>query len=526
MSKCLVLQTPGSMTGSGGRKLENYIGIEFERNSSNGGGDNGYHKMIGDEELLSSLSIFNDNIYSALVKDAKVSAKLNEVNLNKTTDGANADLTGSDGSDVCKVFQNLWAIVGGTNVTYERFIYSDAYFEYDGDEAIRLSDWADSLDYEVIINNLARCVYGASVGSMGTTNATNISDGSYASGAGYPSTNLNRFQFEAAARARNNNTLSNLPYCNTTMLDQEAIIGMQYVECRTKNLTSVFGYGISSDVMPSDANWATTSGFRTKVDSAYKYLVFSSPVYIGGQSITIWQALNSQFPLLKVLEAQKGVSDGGTLKTVYDADGNAIQGKSQGQMTGIWEKTVTFTLNCAFSASEPAAAHTFELHLVQPLWRGTRNYGDIWWHRSGYDVLNYVDSAGTTHNMLYRAPSISAITTDSDSDDKTAAGQFAFESAYEQVADLGDTPGWMKDSINHNGRSLVVAKNPGAAINNYQSAWTELVKGTSGKYIRKTAGLSGGDAYDGYCVPRYVSVNDSPAAAWARLGSGFRVALS
>ena len=55
MSKALIIQTPGTMTGSGGKKLENYVGIEFTRGASDGGGTNGYHKMIGDEELLSTL---------------------------------------------------------------------------------------------------------------------------------------------------------------------------------------------------------------------------------------------------------------------------------------------------------------------------------------------------------------------------------------------------------------------------------------------------------------------------------------
>ena len=98
MSEAIIIQTPGTMTGSKGKKLENYVGIEFTRGASNNGGEHGYHKMIGDEELLKNLPLF-DQIKLALVKDAAVTSVLNQTNINKTADGGNVDLTGADGSD-------------------------------------------------------------------------------------------------------------------------------------------------------------------------------------------------------------------------------------------------------------------------------------------------------------------------------------------------------------------------------------------------------------------------------------------
>ena len=40
-------------------KVEHYYGIEFERGTSNQGGNNGYHKMIGDPTLLKEMRFHN-----------------------------------------------------------------------------------------------------------------------------------------------------------------------------------------------------------------------------------------------------------------------------------------------------------------------------------------------------------------------------------------------------------------------------------------------------------------------------------
>ena len=525
MSKALIIQTPGAMTGSGGKKLENYVGIEFTRGASDGGGTNGYHKMIGDEELLSTLPLFNQ-IKLAMVKDASITTYLNQTNINKSASGTAVDLSGADGSDVMQCYPDMYCILGGTDATYERFIFSDSYFEYGDDKAFKWNAFAQAPDREVVVSGKSRSIYSSNPGSMGTTSATSISDGSYANANGYPTANYGRQQFEAAAKAKNTDTSSNKPYMNGTTLDLEVIMGIMFVEMRTKNFTQVFGHGISNNVMPSAANWDTTSGFRTSIGGVYTYLNFGTAVYVNGSSMSIWQALNGQYSLYKILEPQKLVSDGATLTTVYNSDGEALQGKANGVMTGILKKTITFKLTCGMSQSDTAAEHTFEMNLMIPIWRGaTWMQGNVWSHLSGYEVANYRESGDTAdHNLLYRAKDIASIVTDTDFSDKD--GKFDFESIYEQVCDLGSVGGWTKNEISKNGISLAVTKDSGAAINNYQSAYVWLSNdNTTGKRRRKTAGFFGGTAFYGSCVPRYCAACRDPSSAAAFLASRFRCEL-
>lgn len=421
VNQCLVFQTPGAMVGGTGKKLNNFVGIEFTRGASNNGGDNGYHKMLGDEELLSTLSLFNEGIKLALINNADTKAILNQTNINKLSTGADADLSGADGSDVMQRIEGMWAILGGTDPTYERYLYSDTYFEYGNDKAVFYDAHAEAPDKLVVVDGKSRSIYGSSAGSMGTTKATNISDDLFKSGAGYPTASLSRDDYERYARANNSDISSNFPYCNGTVHDLEFIIGILYIEMRTKDFNKVFGNGISSNVNPNDSNWDNTSGFRTTVDGVKKYFSFTSGIYIGGEIANIWSVLNGQHSLLKVLQVQKEISDGGTLTTVYNSDGIPLHGLSKGVMTGIYKKTITFTLNCAFKSNDDDAAHTFELHLCIPVWRGaTWMQGNIWQNLSGYDIINYRGVEETAdHNLLYRAKSIADIITDGENAEHT-----------------------------------------------------------------------------------------------------------
>ena len=527
-TKCLILTSPGAKSGTGGIKVENYVGIEFVRGASDGGSSKGYNRMLGDEELVSKLAFF-DLIKLALVNNGRIKTNLKQTNIYKTESGATVDPSGADGSDVMQTFGNaekcFYLINGGTDPTYERFIVSDSYFEFGDDKAEKVVPFGESADYEVKVNNLSRCILSNNPGSMGTTKCTSITDGLYANANGYPSTQTSRYGYEAAARNKNTNKLSNKPYCNATTLDLEVMLALIYIECRTKIITSVFGHGISSNVMPSETNWASTSGFRN-TDGTKHYLTFNNDVYINKQKVNIWTALNGQFPLLQVLQVHKEVANGATLEPVYNADGQALAGAGSGILTGIFKKTITFKLTCAFTSTDADAEHTFELHLCQPVWRGRiLNYGNTWDHRSGYEVLNYQEG-GKTINILYRAPSIDAITTDSDEVTKTSKGGFSFEKAYDQVCDLGTSGGWVKDTINHKGISLAVCKTFGGGISNYNQA-VLYIDNTSeeGKYKRKQAGLFGGSALNGYCVLRFCNASSAPSISNAHIGSRFRVDL-
>ena len=517
MSEALIIQTPGIMTGSNGKKLENYVGIEFTRGASDNGGEHGYHKMIGDEELLKNLPLF-DQIKLALVKDARITSVLNQTNINKSAEGVDVDLTGADGSDIMQVFPDLWCIIGGTDSTYERFIFSDSYFEYGNDKAFKWNAFAQSPSQVVVVNNKARSIYSTNPGKMGTTKAKEISDNSFTNAQGYPSSHP-RPQLEAAAKARNSDVNSNKPYMNGTTLDMEIIMGLLFVECRTKDLTSVFGHGISSNVAPSESNWDKTSGFRTSVNGSYKYFSFNTNVYINSQKINILSALNGQCSLTKVLEPQKLVSDGATLTPVYNSDGQPLKGISSGVMTGVLKKTLTFKLTCGFTASEEETEHLFELNLMIPIWRGDSWLsGNISKNLSGYEVVNYRNSGDIAdHNVLFRAKDINSIVTDSNFNDSVI--KFDFESIYEEVCDLGSSNGWTKNAITHNGISLAVTKDIGGAINNYQSAAINLLNNnTTGKRRRITAGVFGGTAVDYSSVPRYcVAVFNPSINGYSRL---------
>ena len=530
LNQCLVLQTPGAMVGGTGKKLNNFVGIEFTRGVSNNGGVNGYHKMLGDEELLSSLDLFNKSIKLALINNGYTKVILNQLNINKTESGATVDLACGDGSDIMQRIDGMWAIIGGTDPIYERYIYSYTYFEYGNDKAVWYEAHAEAPDKLVVVNGVSRSIFSNNPGYMGVTKATEISDGSFANANGYPSANISRDEFENYARAKNENRSSNFPYCNGTVHDLEFMLGILFIEMRTKDFTKVFGHGISSNVMPNDTNWNDTSGFRTTVAGVKKYFTFNSSIWIGGTSITIWNALNSQSSLLKVLQAQKEISDGGVLESVKNTDDIALPGVSNGVMTGIYKKTITFTLNCAFTESETDAAHTFELHLCIPVWRGaTWMQGNIWQNLSGYDVINYRGAGeSAVHNLLYRAKSIADIITDGENAFHTDINQkFGVEAAYEFVCDLGSVGGWTTDVITKNGVSLAITKGTKAAINNYQSAYLSLLQESiNNARWRYNAGLFGSYAHFAQCVPRYCSTRYKVVDAASYISGRFRCRLN
>lgn len=528
--KALRIMCPSSVTDKSLRKLEHYYGIEFERGASNGGGDNGYHAMIGDEELLKNLT-FHNLIEIALVKNASKQVTINQTNWNKTTEGASVSLAGADGSDVMQTFPTLYAILGGTNSVYERYIISDEPFSYDGDEAEEIHAYGETPDFEVIVGNVARSIYNPSLaGTQGATRLANISAaGDYVNANGYPTCNKSRYGFEQAARSKNANVQVNIPYANASALDLELIMALLYIECRTKNLNSVFGHGISCNVAPNASTWGKVSGCRIKNGENWVYLTFSGSVYIAGSAVSMWSAINGQSPLLKMFEAQRAISDGGELEGVTNADGEAIQGLSDGVMTGIWTKTFTAKLTCALTSGGEVAERDVEVVLRTPVWRGrSRMWGNIWQHLSGYDVLNYKDADGMVHNDLYRAKSIADMTTDSDEANKDSANGYAFVGKYEKIGDLGNKSGWMMESLSTlKGRTVLSAVKTGAAINNYESAYTYLDgTATEGKYRRKTAGFFGGDAYHSTDGLRFCYAFVVPSYSSSNFGSGFRVELS
>ena len=94
--KSLNIKLPSAVSDPTGlRKLEHYYGIEFTRGASNGGGNNGYHKMIGDESLLREMR-FHNQMKVAAIRNAMTSSVLNQTIWNKTDKNEASILNGSD----------------------------------------------------------------------------------------------------------------------------------------------------------------------------------------------------------------------------------------------------------------------------------------------------------------------------------------------------------------------------------------------------------------------------------------------
>lgn len=544
-TKGLKIVLPSAVSDPTGlRKLEHYYGIEFTRGASNGGGNNGYHKMIGDASLLQEMR-FHNQMKIAAVKNAEVGSILKQTNWRQDDAGAASILNGSDGSDIMQVHtQGVYAIIGGSNPTYERFIVSDQPFSYDGDEAVYYPAYGETPDYETVMNGVARSIRNDTViGSHAAGSITACTDPNFgqADAGGFPKTQLSRYGFEQYARAKNPDSNANLPYTNICNQDLELTAAFMFIEFRTKQLNNILGHGLSSNATPSAATWGRVSGFRLSDDNGqtYRYHSFATQMFLNDATVgtTMWGILNGSFPLLKMFEAQLAVSDGATLEAVNDSDGNPVQGMTQGVMTGIYTKTFSFTLqNAALTAGGQKKTWKVDCVMRVPIWRGrTRLWGNcIQWY-SGYECVKYLGADGLTHHRLYRSPSVEALVSDTDEVIKTALGQFAFEKVYE---DCGELIAFNTADRLYWGNNVAKAKNgtistcvpsetiAGASMFNYESASTYLAGGAlEGKYERRGVrfGVSAGS---GLAVLRIAFAYLAPSAAYSSLGSGFRVTLN
>ena len=539
MGKGLKIVLPSAVSDPEGklRKLEHYYGVEFLRGASNGGGNAGYYRLIGDETLMAEMR-FHNQMKIASVKDASLQYIYNQINWNQSESGASASVNGSDGADVIQLHtQTVYAIIGGTNTTYERFIVSDAPFTYDGDEAIAFEPMGDSPDYVTIKDNKSRSIYDENV--IGTQNAANAAVtnlgtsglGVATANGGFPRTVLSRYAYEAYARAKNANTAKNSPYAPYNNFDLELLQAFMFIEFRTKQLNNFLGHGISSNVIPTEATWGKVTGARITFDggSSYTYAGFNTIVYPtkGAAGINLWKLLNNYSPLLKVFEVQRAVSNGASLEAVKNADGENVQGISDGVMTGIYTKTFSIVANISLTQSGDPVTANIDFVLRVPVWRGrTRLWGHLYQHTSGYDVLRYNDGEKLVHE-LYRAKSIEGLMTDSDETQKTTKGQFAFEQTYDAVGAFG-VGGYGTKQLTHNGVTLgITADAPSVAgRDNYESSgvWGDTAPLSTGIYQRKCA-LFGISATAATCVFRSANVAYAPSGALSHVGSGLHVTL-
>lgn len=542
--KSLNIKLPSAVSDPTGlRKLEHYYGIEFTRGASNGGGNNGYHKMIGDESLLREMR-FHNQMKIASVRNAEVNAILKQTNWRQNEDGSASILNGADGSDIMQVHtKDVYAIIGGNHPLYERFIVSDKPFSYDGEEAKLYPAYGESPDYETILNGVSRSIRDENaIGTHGAGLITGCTDPNFgsANAGGFPKTSVSRYGYEQYARAKNPDSNSNFPYMNICNQDLELTQAFMFIEFRTKQLNSILGHGISSNAAPNATTWGRVSGFRLTDDNGqtYRYHTFGTQMFLNDATTgtNMWNILCNSCPLLKMFEAQLAVSDGVALETVSDSDGNPIAGPSDGVMTGIFTKTFSFNIqNAAIAAGGEKKTWKVDCVLRVPVWRGrTRLWGNVLQWYSGYEVVKYLGEDGT-HHRLYRSPSVEALVKDSDEAAKTALGQFGFEKVYEDLGELplvtaADRLAWGSGMAKaQNGSiSTAVVKDTiaGAGLYNYESSAVYFAgNAVADQYVRR--GVRFGDGADaGSACLRLASAYCAPSNAYAYLGSGFRVTLN
>jgi hypothetical protein len=511
---------------SGLKKMEHYTGIEFTRGTSNQGGTNGYHKLIGDADLIKEQR-FLSLLKVCDVINAKPAAVLNQTNWRELEDGSTSAIDGTDGGDIMQCFPNgIYAILGGTNETYERFIISDMAFSYDGDTAVYIPPIALPTDKSVILDGKQRLIRNDAVnGSQGTGLADIAGYGTNYSG-GYPTTATSRYNYEKAARAKNSSDkyAPYLPYYNKAA---ELMQALWFIEFRTKNLNGVMGHAISANVSPTASTWGKVTGVRITADNGntYSYGTFGTDLYINGTANNIWKIVNNRYPLLKIFEGQLAASDGVELEKIKNSDGEYVQSMEDGVMTGIYTKKFSFSLQAATSASGDEQNLTIDVVLRQPIVRGAIvRYGNAWDWISGYEIINRVNEDGSTTGEVWRCPDYASLDT-STTQEVATDSKFEFESKYDK---LGEWASYTVSLIRYcktiwtkNGFSSIIGKDFGGGFGSYENSLLYLQAETKQGVKTRRGVRVGGDASGGNGVVRCAYCYYSPAYTSTYIGSAF-----
>lgn len=239
---------------------------------------------IGNSWHHKSLPIHKKRRLCKCGMDRKVVNFLSATTIFKNEDGTDSVLDGSDGLDVMLYIPEVWAVLdgGGSTGMFERWIFSDKAFEYDGDVAIRIPAHFDFPDNATLDSfNRLRCVKNETASFAGS------GSGATAGGLGYPRTNISRYNMEIYAANRG------AKWYGTFYLDHLLEAAFMYIEFKTKNLKSVFG--------ACGTGWSGAD----------------------------WNAYNAYFPVVKMFEAHATLS--GRADIV-----------SQGHLTGVFSKTFNF----------------------------------------------------------------------------------------------------------------------------------------------------------------------------------------
>lgn len=529
MGKCLIITAADKAKDGSLPYLENYVGIVFKRGTSNGGEENTtkeYVKMIGNENLIKENTFLN-MMKVGLVKNARVIAYLNQNDWTKLEDGTPSDLTGKDGTDVYLCHDDVYMINGGSDPDYEVYAISNEPFSYN-DEAAKLVPMGGiPVDYGVIKDGKLRQIRDDSV--LGTQSKTAVAcDSIYGPDhrGGFPTTSLSRYAYEAAARALNDDANSNVPYMNETCFDIEFIVAWMYIEFRSKHINKFVGHGITSNQVPTAADWGKVSGCKITDDGVDKFFTLGTTVYKHGGTTTsgnMWQLINGSFPLLKTFESQLS----GNLEKVKNSDGEIISAP----MTGIYTKTFSFVATFALTSTSEAKEYTVTVVLRNPVVRGKSNlFGQLLSWYSGYELTRTIDAENNQHHMVYRAKSIENCVKDA------SDANFDYETKYEQLGELPVVAynlsiNYAKNSfIAKDGVNAALAKEQvavGGMITNYDAVfyWNDNTTMPFGTTKQRKGSFFGGSANGGTVSLRSAYVLNSPSNAFTNRGSAPRVAL-
>lgn len=517
------------------RKAAILYGVEFTR-----GLDPAMTRWIGDAAYKSNHFIL-DMFKVAKVKDGVVTGYLNQTNWLLMEDGSasNIIIDGTtitdDGSDIMLVNpSSFYAILGGTNDTYERRLVGKVPFMYDGDVAIEIPAHGVCVDFSVIKSGKQRCIRDNTLVGTGGT-GVNISY--LANGLGCITSNLSRFVYEADARAKNANTALNTPYCNNFWLDIYVWHTLLCIKFKTKDYhnNSICGKAISSnDATPTVANWGTQTGVRvTNTGGTYSYYQISSSRFSSGSgvaAVTFWVLLNNNRPLLKMLEAQlalsyaKANSIAANTDFVYDdatysyVDIAGHSGLSAGEMTARVRKTVivSFTgydVTNAVAVTDMPITYLLESVIIKGRQAG---WGHLYRWNSGLDCTT--DNANYT---FYQTTDLSKITTDTDVTEKSVGKNFAFETAYDKVGSLPKGDSWTLRAHNNS----LFPKTIGGGLHTAECFYSYRTgTATAGQKARKGV-YFGAYASLGFASLRDCYATNAPSFANTNIAGGFRVAL-
>ena len=220
-----------------------------------------------------------------------------------------------------------------------------------------------------------------------------------------------------------------------------------------------------------------------------------------------------------MFEAQRAVSTGSSLEAVKNSDGEAVQGMSDGVMTGIYTKQFQIKANIAPANSSDAKECTITYCFRIPVWRGrTRLWGHMAQWYSGYEVTKSAAS-GVNKHTLYRAKSIEGMVKDS------SDTEFGYETSYDNLG-LFAASGYAKNMVTFNGISTAIGSDTGASRENYESAgvWSDAAVIPDGTKVRKGVRF-GNAAATAAAVLRSATVALAPSPASTHDGSGFHVTL-